>query len=119
MTDDLTEKQKRRQVQRIHDALFEVLEEGEEDNPTLVSMKDEYMEIFNSHLPVKVEMKVEELEEKILACVKEIMLLLIEVDDAINKDYGKLVVYYLLMQLITQNLSVREVKPSFDDMMYG
>ena len=47
------------------------------------------------------------------------MLLLIEVDDAINKDYGKLVVYYLLMQLITQNLSVREVKPAFDDMMYG
>ena len=119
VSDELTDKQKRRQVQRIHDILFEVLEDGVEGEPTLVAMEDEYMEIFNRFFPVKEEMKVEELEDRILACVKEITTLIVSKDDAVNADYAKLVIYYLLMQLITQNLSVREVNLSSDDIMYG
>jgi hypothetical protein len=122
MSDDLTDKQKRRQVDRIHLLLFEVLEEsadGDDDETTLVSMNDDYMEIFNKYFPLNVEMKVDDLEDRILACVKDITLLMIEKDSAVNFDYAKLVVYYLLMQLITQNLSVKEVHSTNDDMMFG
>ena len=122
MSDDLTDKQKRRQVDRIHLLLFEVLEEsadGDDDETTLVSMNDDYMDIFNKYFPLNVEMRVDDLEDRILACVKDITLLMIEKDSAVNFDYAKLVVYYLLMQLITQNLSVKEVHSTNDDMMFG
>ena len=119
MSDDLTDKQKRRQVDRIHLLLFEVLEESDNDKTSLVSMNDDYMEVFNKYFPLNVEMKVNDLEDRILECVRDITLLMIEKDSAVNFDYAKLVVYYLIMQLISQNLSVKEVHSTNDDMMFG
>jgi len=119
MSDELTDKQKRRQVRRIHALLFEVLEESNDDLSTLVSMNGDYVDVFNKYFPTNVEMKVDGIEDRILECVKGITLILIEKDSAVNLDYAKLVVYYLIMELISQNLSVKEVFSTDDDMMFG
>ena len=76
MSDDLTDKQKKRQIKRVHALLFDYQEECEEEGKSIVSLAEPYMSIFNRYFPVSASLNIIDLEHKQLYCLLQEMMLL-------------------------------------------
>ena len=116
--DDLTDKQKKRHIKRIHDALFEV--HDEQKDKQIVSLQERFMVVFDSHFPDSVEMNIDGLEKCVIECTHEITEMLVNENESINESFAKIVVLKIVMQFITQALSVIETYDKSDyDYSYG
>ena len=118
MIDDLTDKQKKHHTKRIHDALFEV--HDTQKNKQIVSLQERFMVVFDSHFPDSVEMNIDDLEKCVIECTHEITEMLVNENESINESFAKIVVLKIVMQFITQVLSVVEEYDKSDyDYAYG
>ncbi len=118
MIDDLTDKQKKRHIKRIHDALFEV--HDTQNDKQIVSLQERFMVVFDSHFPDSVEMNIDGLEKCVIECTHEITEMLVNENESINESFAKIVVLKIIMQFITQALSVIETYDKSDyDYSYG
>jgi len=116
--DDLTDKQKKRHIKRIHDALFEV--HDTQNDKQIVSLRDKFMVVFDNHFPISVNMNIVELENSVVECTYEITKMLVDENEAINESFAKIVVLKIIMQFISQLLSVAEPYDNNDfDYSYG
>jgi len=110
LSDDLTKKQKKRQVKRIHKTLFEYHEEEESTKgKKTVSLKKSYQDIFNKHFPTEVGFSLEELENRISECIDDMTDMLIEGNDAINHDYAHGVVTNIILQFVGQAIDIETI----------
>ena len=110
MADDLTKKQKKRQVKRIHKTLFEYHEEEEATKgKKTVSLRKPYQDTFNKHFPTEVGFSIEELENRISECIDDMTDMLIEGNDAINHHYAHGVVTNIILQFVGQAIDIETI----------
>ncbi len=118
--DDLSEKQKRRQIKRVHDILFEYHEALE--GKSVVSLKAEYMDIFNTHFPASTHMSVDDLENAIHQCTKAMLAEIIKDNKSVNESYGEAIIANIILQFVSQALSIVQADIPLDqdsDFMYN
>jgi len=115
MSEDLSKKQKKRQVKRIHKLLFEYhnLESDSEEKRT-VSLKPAYQDVFNKHFPTEIGFSFEELENRISECIDNITDMLIVENDAINEEYAHGVITNIILQFVGQAIDVEVLSEKGD-----
>lgn len=118
--DDLSEKQKRRQIRRVHEILFEYHEALE--GKSVVSLKETYMDIFNEHFPPSIHMSVQDLDNAIKRCTQDMLSEIIKDNESVNESYGEAIIANIIVQFVSQALSVVDADISQNedsDFMYN